>query len=74
MNIEQDRFYHCRNRHCRSKLAQPVEIHRHAFCSRNCFVRFYRYHCLVCGNAASVVDAKRVGHIRTGSRLQRRGA
>jgi len=33
----------------RSKLTQPVEIRHHAFCSRNCFVRFYRHHCLVCG-------------------------
>ena len=49
MSLEQERFYHCRNKLCRSKLAQPVEIRQHAFCSRNCFVRFYRHHCLVCG-------------------------
>ena len=49
MSLEQERFYHCRNKHCRSKLAQSVEIRHHAFCSRNCFVRFYRHHCLVCG-------------------------
>jgi hypothetical protein len=48
LSLDQERFHRCRNKHCRSKLAQPVELRHDAFCSRNCFVRSYRHHCLVC--------------------------
>jgi hypothetical protein len=40
--------HYCRNRHCRSKLKQPVENHHHAFCTRGCFESFYRNRCRVC--------------------------
>ena len=35
-------------RHCRSKLAEPTENPRRAFCVRGCFVSFYRSRCRVC--------------------------
>ena len=46
--LDEDIFHYCRNRLCRSKLLQPAEIRHLAFCSQGCFVRYYRYHCLVC--------------------------
>src|SRR6476620_2743210 len=35
-------------RHCRTKLAEPTENLRRAFCSRGCFASFYRSRCRVC--------------------------
>jgi hypothetical protein len=40
--------HYCRNQHCRSKLAEPVEDRRRAFCTLACHSSFYRRHCLVC--------------------------
>jgi hypothetical protein len=40
--------HRCRNKHCRSKLRQPVDNPHHAFCARGCFESFYRSRCLVC--------------------------
>ena len=40
--------HRCRNPHCRSKLAVPVENERHAFCVRHCYETFYRNRCRVC--------------------------
>jgi hypothetical protein len=38
----------CRNPRCRSKLAEPVENPRSAFCARGCHAQFYRKRCMVC--------------------------
>jgi hypothetical protein len=38
----------CRNPHCRSKLAAPVDNKHHAFCTPGCHAVFYRSRCLVC--------------------------
>jgi hypothetical protein len=35
-------------RHCRSKLGEPEENDRRAFCARGCHSSFYRHRCLVC--------------------------
>jgi hypothetical protein len=40
--------HYCRNKHCRTKLAVPVENEHHAFCARGCHSVFYRLRCLVC--------------------------
>jgi hypothetical protein len=37
-----------RCRRCRVALPNPVESQWSAFCSRDCYTRFYRCHCLVC--------------------------
>jgi hypothetical protein len=39
---------HCRNRHCRQQLPEPVESERRAFCCRGCRESFYLRRCLVC--------------------------
>jgi hypothetical protein len=41
----------CRNPHCRSKLAAPVDNKHHAFCTPGCHTVFYRSRCLVCEDA-----------------------
>lgn len=38
----------CRNPKCRSKLPEPVEGARRAFCTKGCFTSYYRSRCLVC--------------------------
>jgi hypothetical protein len=38
----------CRNPRCRSRLPQPVDNERRAFCTFGCHTAFYRKHCLVC--------------------------
>jgi len=40
--------HYCRNPRCRSKLKQPVENPRRAFCTRGCHSSFYHSRCLVC--------------------------
>jgi hypothetical protein len=35
-------------RHCRTKLAEPTENLRRAFCARGCYRSFYRSRCVVC--------------------------
>jgi hypothetical protein len=40
--------HYCRFTRCRSKLPEPVENDRHAFCTRGCHAGFYRKRCLVC--------------------------
>src|SRR5689334_8237158 len=35
-------------RHCRSKLAEPTENPKRAFCIRGCFNSYYRSRCVVC--------------------------
>src|SRR5262245_8768349 len=38
----------CRNKNCRTKLAVPTDNHHKAFCSRDCYKRFYRLRCFAC--------------------------
>jgi hypothetical protein len=38
----------CRNPRCKSKLPEPVENIREAFCARGCHTSFYRKRCLAC--------------------------
>ena len=38
---------HC-CRHCRSKLPEPTDTPRRAFCVRGCFTSYYRSRCVVC--------------------------
>jgi hypothetical protein len=40
--------HYCRNPRCRSKLTEPVDSDRRAFCSRGCHTTFYRHRCIVC--------------------------
>jgi len=40
--------HRCRNSKCRSKLPEPVENERRAFCAKCCFASHYRHRCLVC--------------------------
>jgi hypothetical protein len=40
--------HYCRNLKCRSKLPEPVENERRAFCTRGCHESFYRNRCRVC--------------------------
>ena len=47
MTIDVLRHY-CRNPRCRSKLSDPVENPREAFCCRGCYRQFYRSRCLMC--------------------------
>jgi hypothetical protein len=39
---------YCRNPHCRSKLPNPVDDPRAAFCLRGCYDSFYLKRCIVC--------------------------
>ena len=48
MGVQESRRHYCRNLRCRAKLPEPVDNHRHAFCSRGCFDRFYLGRCRVC--------------------------
>ena len=41
----------CRNPLCHSKLKEPVENPRSAFCSRGCYSSFYRHRCMACEQA-----------------------
>ncbi len=56
-------YYYCRNEHCRSKLAAPVENLHRAFCCRGCFERFHRKHCLVCENVKRHPERQLCGNI-----------
>jgi hypothetical protein len=47
LTIDTVRHY-CRNPRCRSKLSDPVENAREAFCCRGCYRQFYRSRCLMC--------------------------
>jgi hypothetical protein len=47
MSIDTVRHY-CRNPRCRSKLTDPVENPREAFCCKGCYRGFYRSRCLMC--------------------------
>jgi hypothetical protein len=40
--------HYCRNPRCRSKLPDPVENSREAFCCKGCYRQFYRSRCLMC--------------------------
>jgi hypothetical protein len=40
--------HYCRFDRCRSKLAEPVDNERRAFCTPGCHSSFYRQRCLVC--------------------------
>jgi hypothetical protein len=40
--------HYCRNPRCRSRLPEPVDNPRRAFCCRGCFDGFYRSRCRVC--------------------------
>ena len=40
--------HHCRNTHCRSKLKEPTDNQRRAFCCRGCHTIFHNSRCLVC--------------------------
>jgi hypothetical protein len=40
--------HYCRNPRCRSKLSDPVENTREAFCCKGCYRQFYRVRCLMC--------------------------
>jgi hypothetical protein len=40
--------HYCRNLRCRSRLPEPVENERRAFCTRGCHESFYRNRCRVC--------------------------
>ena len=40
--------HHCRNPHCRSRLKEPVDNARSAFCTVGCHHGYYRKRCLVC--------------------------
>lgn len=51
--------HYCRHPKCRSKLPEPVDIDRGAFCSRGCYVDFYRRHCLVCEAEIPLAGLKR---------------
>jgi hypothetical protein len=43
-----DSRHYCRNQHCRSRLKEPIDHPRSAFCTRGCYKSFYRSRCLVC--------------------------
>ena len=48
-NCNEGRLRHyCRNPRCRSKLTEPVDSDRRAFCSRGCHATYYRHRCVVC--------------------------
>jgi hypothetical protein len=40
--------HRCRNPRCRSKLDEPTDSMRNAFCTRGCHSSFYRRRCIVC--------------------------
>lgn len=46
--FEAELRHRCRNLHCRSKLPEPVENERRAFCAKGCFTSYYRHRCVVC--------------------------
>jgi hypothetical protein len=48
MEFTESLRHRCRNPKCRSKLAEPVENERRAFCAKGCFTSYYRHRCLVC--------------------------
>jgi hypothetical protein len=48
MDFVQDQRHYCRNPKCRSRLKEPVEHPRDAFCARGCSAGFYRTRCRVC--------------------------
>jgi hypothetical protein len=46
--LEQRLRHYCRNPRCRTRLKEPVENPRAAFCSEACCTGFYRLYCIVC--------------------------
>jgi hypothetical protein len=50
-----DSRHYCRNQHCRSRLKEPTDNPRSAFCTRGCYASFYRSRCLVC-ERSTIVD------------------
>ncbi len=40
--------HYCRHQRCRTKLAEPVDDQRQAFCTPGCHRTFYRSRCAVC--------------------------
>jgi hypothetical protein len=40
--------HYCRNVHCRTKLSEPTDNPKRAFCCRGCFNSFHRPRCVVC--------------------------
>jgi hypothetical protein len=42
--------HYCRNPRCRSKLVEPVDNERRAFCTPGCHTTFYRNRCASCRN------------------------
>jgi hypothetical protein len=66
--IEQTRHY-CRHPKCRSKLPEIVDNPRLAFCSRACYIDFYRRHCLVC---ETEIPATKESGIGKGGRSNRK--
>jgi hypothetical protein len=47
-DLQHDLRYRCRNPRCRCKLPEPTSISRNAFCTRGCYLGFYRTRCVVC--------------------------
>jgi hypothetical protein len=53
--------HYCRNPRCHSKLAEPVDSDRGAFCTRGCHTTFYRHRCIVCEKRISrTTETKRL--------------
>jgi hypothetical protein len=50
-DFEQKLRHYCRNPRCRMKLQAPVENPHRAFCTRGCYLGFFRTRCLVCEGA-----------------------
>ena len=47
--FDPNKIYHrCRNPRCKSRLKEPAENSRDAFCCTGCEIGFYRTHCRVC--------------------------
>jgi hypothetical protein len=51
--------HYCRNPRCRSKLVEPVDNERRAFCTPGCHTTFYRNRCVVCEKALPKGPANR---------------
>ena len=48
MSDESELRHYCRNKQCRSRLKDPTDNPRRAFCTRWCHQSFYRSRCVVC--------------------------
>jgi hypothetical protein len=62
--VRKTELYHCRNPHCRSRLAHPADNERHAFCCSGCYATFYRSRCAVCEKSIAIhpLTGKRRGN------------